>query len=230
MCEISGDHGPTANLQDVPIFPYAISEAGSLIQQRPLFELLCCLWKPDIVEKIIMQCDKKDDPAGVNHFKNGIFMSGTCRKAFNELQFYLLPVVNSFTPTRYDVEWHWIYKPVAHSQRNFHQQGFVTDELELHYKSFKTGDRITLKTVDPIRYPLPDPGLLFARAFLAKIALPIEMNVHNKLVLRHDYDYYENDRASSSNGEEPRPMAKCTTSAIETWMDGVPEGCGIPIL
>lgn len=86
----------------------------------------------------------------------------------------------------------------------------VTDEYHIHYSSFKTGDRIIFKTVNPVTHPLPDPGLLFARALLAKISLPVEIDISiNKAVWDENYfyhDYFGNDSSNVADNQNDEDL------------------------
>lgn len=222
MCEVSGRHGRGAYLVDATIFPCTLKETGCCeIRQQHLWDLLCCFWEAPVVNKIIDLCAEKDEFAEIKYFTNGILMSSSCRQEFKRLRFYLVPIPETFSDTQYEVEFHWIHKPSMTSQPNYRLVPRITDEYFLHFQSFKTGDRITFTTTDPIKYPLPDPGLLFARSLIARISLPIEPYlIYNQPIRGHEHlDFMESD-TESDNGSD------CYTTAnmndIGAWADNVP--------
>lgn len=224
VCEVSGHHGPGAYLVDATVFPCTLSDTGCCqIRQQHLWDLLCCFWKAPIVNKIIDQCGEKDAFAEMKHFTNGILMSSACRQAFKRLNFYLLPIPETFSTTQYEVEFHWIHKPLMSGQPNYRLCPEITEDYHLVYPSFKTGDRITFTTTDPTKYPLPDPGLLFARSLLARISLPMEPNlIHNQRILGHEYlDYVDTDTNSEDDSDSEVSVA-INSFDVEAWVDDLP--------
>lgn len=224
MCEVSGHHGPGAYLVDATIFPCTLNDTGCCqVRQQHLWDLLCCFWKAPIVNKIIDQCGERDVSSEMKHFTNGIIMSSACRQAFKRLKFYLLPIPETFSATRYEVEFHWVHKPLMSAQPNYRLSPEITEDYYLRYPPFDTGDRITFTTTDPRKYPLPDPGLLFARSLLARISLPMEPNlIHNQRILGHEYlDHVETDTDSEGYSDSDS-FITTNTSGVETWVDGVP--------
>lgn len=227
MCDVSGHSGQVAYLVDATVFPCTISDAVCCqIMQQHLWDLLCCFWKSPVVNKIIDQCGEMDEFSERKYFTNGILMSSACRQQFKRLNFYLLPLPETFNEKQYDVEFHWIHKPPRGAPSNYRPPLRITgppDEHNVRFQPFKTGDRITFATTDPIRHPLPDPGLLFARSLLAKISLPMEAHLmHSQSIRGYEHLDHFDSNSDSESDRYSDSGAIATMDDIGAWVDCVP--------
>lgn len=161
-CEITGNDEDLV-LKGCRIFPFPISNED--VDNDHLWNLLRCFWDPDTVEIVKLLCG----PVPINDFVNGIVMTAEAYDSFNDLGFYLIPELDTITPEKYSVIFHWTREPKRIS--NFWLPGCVVDDME-YFPAMESGQIIVLETVHPVLFPLPDPGLLIVRALLAWVSHP----------------------------------------------------------
>lgn len=162
-CEVTGNDEENLVLKGCRILPFPISNED--VDNDYLWSLLRCFWDPSTVEAVKLLCD----PVHINDFVNGLVMSTAAYDSFNSLDFYLVPELDTITPKKYSAIFHWTRESGRIS--NFWHPGSVFDGVE-YFSMMESGQRIVFESVDPVLFPLPDPGLLIVRALLAKISHP----------------------------------------------------------
>ncbi|KAH0614532.1 uncharacterized protein H6S33_000168 [Morchella sextelata] len=168
-CEITHAQGPLQDPQPVPILPMLSTSAGS----KAFWRFLALIWPHSVVDIIQAHCA---DEATLG---NSIVMSAECRRAWDAMEFYLLPLSGTYDRLR--VSFHW--NGTKRSLRNYKSKPQVDIDLGggLVYEQMKEGKIITLKagTDDD---PLPDPGLVYVRAVLTKMAIGMEVTAAQRLL------------------------------------------------
>lgn len=163
-CEIS-ENFDDKSLVGAHIFPFAIGRGNK--KQQFLWELLACFCPPEVVGKIRTECSQ------IIKFSNGISMSSEAHVYFDRLDFYLMPDLNTLSDKSYSATINWVRRPNGGAIPNHRPECERKIDGHVYRRTMCDGDLIVFETVDPEKYPLPDPGLLWARALLSRVSRPV---------------------------------------------------------
>lgn len=132
-------------------------------------------------------------------------MDSSCHEFFDNLDFYLIPQLDTLSPTNLTVTFHWS-----------NEEKGLFNVWGTDLKFFKTGDLIVFTTKDPTLFPLPDPAFLLVRAMVAKIRFPRGGGIANELdEWYHEPDGWEHDEsaysASPSSSSSVSPLSSSSS-------------------
>lgn len=170
-CEITHGQGRLQDPQPVPILPMLSDSAGS----KAFWSFLALIWPPSVVDTIQAHCA---DEATLG---NSIVMSADCRRAWDAMEFYLLPLQGSHNKLK--VSFHWNGPGSRRNLRDYKSKPQIDLDIGggLVYERMKEGQIITLRAGSDDD-PLPDSGLIYVRAVLTKMAIGMEVTAAQRLL------------------------------------------------
>lgn len=180
---------------------------------RHLWALLRCFLVTEVVDLIIRVCQEQD------RYGNGISMTPDAKSMFTAMKFYLEPLWDTVTRTQYTVRFHWVdLRPLTNRWSGV--------------KDMETGDLITFRTVDAVKYPMPDLALVYIHMVIAKLRFPAGGGIveeeswwyHGQYeTLLDDNSSADGDKAGGSTSEPSLDgcMGIENRGSVARWIDSV---------
>ena len=209
-------------LEACHIFPHCAFGGGDSNKRvADFWSILRWFWSPDKVDSWRAKIFRNDTTSmfvGVETIENMLTLTETLHRFHTEGAFALRPIRMSDDKTQLELEFHWLVRQQRDSAERVDLMEQPLSSRDLSYSRREliacrfddvtkptllvSGTRFTMTTEDPIKLPLPDPGLLEMQWHLQRV-----MAMSGAAGWREeDFDYED-------------PEEEDSIRSVEQWLD-----------